>query len=46
MEMFLQRAGVRMNHISYRGATPALVGFILRDHIIGRALLTGIQSTD
>lgn len=28
------------------GATPALVGFILRDHIIGRALLTGIQSTD
>lgn len=24
MEMFLQRAGVRMNHISYRGATPAL----------------------
>lgn len=24
MEMFLQKAGVRMNHISYRGATPAL----------------------
>jgi len=29
-----------------QGATPALVGFILRDHIVGRALLTGIQSTD
>lgn len=24
MEMFLQAAGVRMNHISHRGATPAL----------------------
>jgi tripartite-type tricarboxylate transporter receptor subunit TctC len=24
METFLQKAGVRMNHISYRGATPAL----------------------
>ncbi|WP_458094616.1 Bug family tripartite tricarboxylate transporter substrate binding protein [Roseomonas sp. WA12] len=24
MESFLQKAGVRMNHISYRGATPAL----------------------
>lgn len=24
MEMFLQAAGLRMNHISYRGATPAL----------------------
>ena len=24
MEMFLQAAGVRMNHIGYRGATPAL----------------------
>jgi tripartite-type tricarboxylate transporter receptor subunit TctC len=24
MEMFLRQAGIRMNHISYRGATPAL----------------------
>ncbi|MBR0641683.1 Bug family tripartite tricarboxylate transporter substrate binding protein [Plastoroseomonas hellenica] len=24
MEMFLRMAGIRMNHISYRGATPAL----------------------
>ncbi len=24
MEMFLQAAGVRMNHVGYRGATPAL----------------------
>jgi tripartite-type tricarboxylate transporter receptor subunit TctC len=24
MEMFLQAAGIRMNHIGYRGATPAL----------------------
>jgi tripartite-type tricarboxylate transporter receptor subunit TctC len=24
MEMFLQAAGVQMNHVSYRGATPAL----------------------
>jgi tripartite-type tricarboxylate transporter receptor subunit TctC len=28
MEMFLQAASVRMNHISYRGATPALTAVV------------------
>ncbi len=35
MEMFLQRAGVRMNHISYRGATPALTGVVAGDVSVG-----------
>ncbi len=35
MEMFLQRAGVRMNHISYRGATPALTGVVAGDVAVG-----------
>lgn len=35
MEMFLQRAGVRMNHISYRGATPALTGVVAGDVALG-----------
>jgi tripartite-type tricarboxylate transporter receptor subunit TctC len=28
MEMFLQAAGIRMNHISYRGATPGLTAVV------------------
>jgi tripartite-type tricarboxylate transporter receptor subunit TctC len=35
MEMFMQRAGVRMNHISYRGATPALTGVVAGDVALG-----------